>query len=414
MRIAIVIEKFYPTAGGNERSTHQIASRLIARGHAVTVLTNRGEARGDVLPGGAVVRADGLGTQTAVGIWWFRRWAQKEIDRGGFDVSLSVTTAVPATVVQPRGGTALETQRRNAAMRSTPFKRFLKRAEQAITSKRLALLMAERATLNSPRVKRFAAVSRYVADQLVHDYTVPFRRIAVIPNAAEVHRFDGAERAARRTHTRHTLGLHDDDVVFFFAAMNPGLKGLPFLLRSLAALRERRGDKAGEPGAKLIVAGSLDLGSQRAAKRLGVRDVVTFTGPTSEIDTLYAASDVTVLPTWYDPSSKVVLESLLHGVPAISTLYNGASQWIFSPTGEADIPSPFGSSSAAQLVGPAQMAGRVIDSPSNVEAMTEAMAQLCDAEERAACAEATAGLESRISMDAHVDQLEALLKEVAG
>ena len=61
-----------------------------------------------------------------------------------------------------------------------------------------------------------------------------------------------------------------------------------------------------------------------------------------------------------------------------------------------------------------QPAGRVINSPDDVEALTRAMLDLCDADERARCAEATQRLDPRLHMDRHVDQLEQVLIEAAG
>ena len=39
MKLAMVIERFDPAAGGAERSTFQIAGELLSRGHDVTIIT---------------------------------------------------------------------------------------------------------------------------------------------------------------------------------------------------------------------------------------------------------------------------------------------------------------------------------------------------------------------------------------
>lgn len=404
MNIAIVIERFIPGAGGNERSTEQIARRLVDRGHSVTILTSVGpeQSVGDALPGAAIEVRKGLSTKTAGGLIEFVRWTDRRLDSGDFDVSLSVTSAVAASVMQPRGGTVRQTLARNIAMRAKPLKRITKSIAVALSPKHRALLWAERRALRSPRTKRIAAVSKYVADQLFHHYTMPSRMIEVIPNAAEIERWDESDRLRTRRRTRQTLGLDDNDVAFVFAAMNPSLKGLPYLREAMRALR------ADEPRAKLIIAGSM----RRATEP--TEDGVTWVGPTSRMDALYAAADVTVLPSWYDPSSKVVLESLLHRVPAITTLHNGACQWVLSPSGADDPPSAFDPPSPEALQGRSQRAGRVIDSPANVSALTQAMRELCDDTLRRACSMSCIGIERRISMDVHVDALEKLLHEVAG
>ncbi|MHC4994092.1 MAG: glycosyltransferase family 4 protein [Planctomycetota bacterium] len=407
MKLALVIENFRPAAGGNERSTQQIARQLIARGHEVTVLTNRADLTDDPLPGGRVVTAGGAGTSSASGLKRFARWAIRQLDEGDYDASLSVTTAVPATLVQPRGGTYRETLARNLATRPPGLKRALKQLAIYSSPKKLALLRAERLTLNSPRVKKVVAISRYVADQLFHHYTMAARRVEVIPNAAEVNRRSEDAEELLRYETRQLIGLEEEDVVFLFAAMNPGLKGLGPLIDAFSKTH------AADDRARLIVAGTLDHRYQAQARRLGVSDAIRFVGPTRDTDPLYTACDVTVLPTFYDPSSKVVLESLLHGRPAISTLFNGASQWIHSPTGELPPPSPFDPDAADALDHPGPRAGRVIADPSDVDALAAAMIELCDDDERARCAAATEGLADHITMDAHVDRLMELFERVA-
>lgn len=409
MKIAIVIEKFYPTAGGNERSTLQIARELIARGHHVTVLADSAAHPLDrLLPvGGKVIELRSrLGTRSGLGLLLFAHWAERRLSRDGYDASLSVTPAVPAMVVQPRGGTVRETLNRNLDMRRTPFKRFTKRITQVLNFKQTCLLAAERRTYEHKSVRKIVAISRYVADQLFHHYTISSRRTVLIPNAAEVRIYDPIERQVLRHRVRSVLGFDEHDVAFVFIARNPGLKGLPQLLEAMSQARKL------DQRAKLVVAGVLDPKAMRGVRRLALEQAVRWIGPTRQADALYAAADVTVLPSWYDPSSKVVLESLLHGVPAISTLYNGASQWILSPTGRSALPSPF-DRSRGEPVGDAQPAGRVVESPEDVPAMTRAILQLCDEEERERCAAATIGLDMQISMKRHVDELEALLMEEA-
>jgi len=398
MRIAIAIEKFDPAAGGNERSTEQIARRLIERGHEVTIFTARG--RPDVLPTGRVIASDGIDPKYAVGLLAFRRWATRRMDAGQFDVTMSVGMAVPAHIVQPRQGTARQNIQRKIDRKRGELRKALTWMQIFTRPKLLTWWACERRTLSDPRVKKVAAISQYVADQFFHYYTLPSRRLAMIHNAAEVPAMKPAHRQQLREHTRKALNVEPSDVLFFFAAMNPKLKGIDALLEATRQVYPQ------QPRVKVALAGSLP---RPPASQ--VDDALRWVGPTRQVHAMYAAADVTVLPTWYDPSSKVVLESLLHGVPAISTLHNGASQWIYDPAGERAIPSPFEYSGDNPLI--MGQAGRIIRSPRDVDALAEAMLQLCDDEVRAECSEATQGLPQRIDMDRHVDQLEALMRELA-
>lgn len=387
MRIAIAIENFDPEAGGNERSTAQIAEALRDRGHAVTILT--GASPGRVAIEGVEVRAMTRGKSSSVlRLLRFARWAGAQLQRGGFDASLSVTMAVAAQVLQPRGGTVRETLARNIAMRRSPSSRFFKRIALALNPKQQALLMLERRTLASPRVGRVVAVSQYVTEQLANHYQVGDDRIELIPNASVMPAPDPDTLAKWRGQVRQAFGIPEEATVFLFAAQNPRLKGFGTLVPALRRLV----DRGLEP--VVLLAGKFGYGHQAWVAELGLRDHVRFVGPTRSMPRLYAAADATVLPTFYDPASKVVIESLMMGRPAISTGSNGASDFI-----EPEVGRP---------------RGRVIDDAADVDALADAMAELCDPVIRAACAAAIdPRLADELSMARHVDRLESVLRDAA-
>ena len=386
MQIAIAIENFDPEAGGNERSTAQIAAALAERGHAVTILAGASPER--VRPEGIEVRRMAQRKSSSVArLLRYARWARQQLDAGGFEVSLSVTMAVAADVVQPRGGTVRETLARNVALRTSPAGRFSKRVALALDPKQRVLLALEKRTLADPRVKRIVAVSRYVVEQLAIHYHIDEQRVELIPNASVMPVIDEPTREQWREQVRRGFGIADDEVVFLFAAQNPRLKGFGTLIPALRRVVER--------GLKPVVllAGKYGYGHQAWVAEVGVRERVRFIGPTRSMPKLYAAADVTVLPTYYDPSSKVVIESLMMGVPAISSGRNGASDFIHPE------------------VGPPR--GRVIDDPADVAGLAEAMAALCDPAARQACTDAIApDLADELSMARHVDRLEGLLEAV--
>jgi UDP-glucose:(heptosyl)LPS alpha-1,3-glucosyltransferase len=400
MRIALITETYNPEGGGAERSAVQTATELATRGHAVTMIAGYQPVR-DPLPGTGieVVGMTPFRLRFASRVWRFWHWARQQTDAGGFDVSLSVTMAAPAVVVQPRGGTVRETHARNVAMRPTALKRAVKRLALALTPKQWALLTLERKTLAQPRLRKLVAVSRYVADQLERHYRIDPAMIELIPNAASLPPADDAQRAAWRQRVRRGFNIPDDALVFLFAAYNPKLKGAATLLRAADRLAKRGLDFV------IVMAGEVQYAQQHLAAQLGVRDRVRMVGPTHQMAQLYAAADVTVLPTWYDPASKVVIESLMMGVPAISTRFNGASDLIVGPNGNGALSAAGTSGGGAR--------GRVIADPGDADALAQAMAELADPAERDRCRTASAGLADQLDMARHVDRLEQVLVEVA-
>jgi UDP-glucose:(heptosyl)LPS alpha-1,3-glucosyltransferase len=71
-----------------------------------------------------------------------------------------------------------------------------------------------------------------------------------------------------------------------------------------------------------------------------VADRVRFWGPVTETAPFYQAATVLALPTLYDPCSNVVLEALGCGTPAVTTVANGAAEFITPEENGAVIPQP--------------------------------------------------------------------------
>lgn len=383
MKLALIIERFDPEGGGAERSTAQIAGHLVARDHAVTVLAAwRGV---EDVPGLRIIARGERRRLGAWHLWRFAAWARRQLDIGAFDASLSMTTAVPATVLQPRSGTVRETAARNVALGGSGAAR---RLAGHLRLKHRVQLRLERAALSDPRVRRIIAVSAYVQRQLREHYGI-CDGVEVIDNAAEMPAPDDALRAVWRRSVRGAFGLDEDTPAFLFAAHNPRLKGSDTLLAALGILRRQ-----GVP-VVVFVAGDISYRLQRRAATLGVRADLRFVGTTRHMAALYCAADVTVHPTWYDPSSKVVIESLLMGCPAITTAFNGAAEVL----------------ERAGADGPA---GRVLADPADAGALAGAMASLADPRARLACRPAGPQLATQLSMARHVARLESVLREAAG
>ncbi|MEM9415643.1 MAG: glycosyltransferase family 4 protein [Planctomycetota bacterium] len=388
MRIAVVIESFDPRQGGNERSTREIVERLAARGHAVTLVC--GCCDPSSIPEGVSHISQGQRKpSSALQLARFRTWAMHELAIGAFDTSLSMTMAVPSAVMQPRGGTVRETINRNIALRGSPLSQQTKRLAIALNPKQRTLLALERKTLQDPSVHAVAALSGYVKRQLSEHYGLHDDEVVVIPNGAAIEPMAEAERDRVRVQIRRAFDIPDEATLFVFAAQNPRLKGFGPLI---AALRRLKDDGV---NAVVLLAGKYRYTHHSWIAQMGVRDRVRMVGQTDDMRTLYAAADVTVLPTFYDPASKVVLESLMLGTPAISTRYNGASDFLTEQGGF--------------FTGPPR--GRVIDDPADPVALAGAMADLCDREALEACRAAMGTVAEQVSMEAHVLALEGLLRQ---
>ncbi|MEM7680444.1 MAG: glycosyltransferase family 4 protein [Planctomycetota bacterium] len=386
LRLAIVGDRYDPAGGGAERSTLQTARALAERGHDVTLFAGSGEPpTPDQRESNLAVRTYKPGRSSSVArLYGFARWASRELALGGFDASLASTPVVPATVVQPRGGTVVETQLRNVALRKPGWGRTQKQLSLALSPKQRLLRTLEARTYADPGVRRIAALSGYVERQLQTHFNVAPERIARIANLAAPPAAGPQERAEQRRSFRRALGVDDNVTAFVFAAENPRLKGLPTLMRALERLAPER------PNLVVLLAGRIGFGVSEQAAERGVAQLIRPLGPTRRMDLLYAAGDAVVHPTHYDPSSKVVLEGLLYGLPAITTTYNGAADHLLPP----EAPAP---------------RGIVLDDPADDAALADALRTLSDPAELAEARNAIGDLTHQLSIDAHVQRLAALL-----
>ena len=120
MRIALIIERMDPARGGRETSTAQIASALVKKGHAVTILCQFAAWESD----GVEVRTLGrLGLSRTHRLLSFVDDVKSVLGSESFDVSHAMLPVPGIDVYQPRGGTV-------------PGQNFAKRRQCGITDPR--------------------------------------------------------------------------------------------------------------------------------------------------------------------------------------------------------------------------------------------------------------------------------------
>jgi UDP-glucose:(heptosyl)LPS alpha-1,3-glucosyltransferase len=159
---------------------------------------------------------------------------------------------------------------------------------------------------------RVIANSRMVKDEIVRFYGFAPEKIDVVYNGVPVDGFQrGAETRAQR---RETLGLGENDVAVLFAGSGWERKGLRVAIEAI----EKTGNEM-----RLLVAGR---GEQRKFRS----ERVQFLGVVEDMPALYAAADIFLAPTLYDPFSNACLEALAAGLPVITTRANGFSEIIES------------------------------------------------------------------------------------
>ncbi|WP_236602462.1 glycosyltransferase [Microbacterium sp. 8M] len=155
---------------------------------------------------------------------------------------------------------------------------------------------------------------------LEHWYGAVTPPVQVIPNGVDLERFR-PPTDAERTAARAALRLDDEHRVALFVGHELRWKGVP---RAIDALVHA-------PTVMLLVVGgdtqTVPL-MLRRAERAGVADRVHFAGVKTDLSEMFAAADMFVFPTLYEPYGMVVSEALASGLPVIATRQGCAADLI--------------------------------------------------------------------------------------
>ena len=169
---------------------------------------------------------------------------------------------------------------------------------------------------------RIVAANVVERAELLRDYAAPASRIATIPCGVDTDLFVPGDRAE----ARRRLGLDERPVLLWVGRIAP-IKGLDTLLDAVARL-----SAAGQGLRLLIVGGEADEPSngheaslRQRIERLRLEDTVRFIGPQPQgvLPVYYVASDVTVLPSYYESFGMVALEAMACGSPVIASRVGG-------------------------------------------------------------------------------------------
>lgn len=379
MNVALIIERIEPWRGGAETSTMQFVSHLARTGCRVSILTT---SPAQSTPDYAVVPIRASRLLRSARTVMFARRSAAYVRSHPFDVVHCITPCPAADVYQPRGGTIPEMLERNAAIRTSPVKRGLKRLGQTANTKYFLLAGLERRLLTRRPAPWVIAISDYVARQLQGHYGFDPERIVRIFNGVDPDLTPAEERRDNRVKVRRQYGLDYDEYVALCIAHNFKLKGVHRIIEALA--------RPAAVGVKLVVVGRDNpTPYAQLAQNLGVADRVIFAGPTQRIQAFLHAADVLVHPTYYDPCSRVVLEALASGLPAITTRQNGAAERIVDG-----------------------QHGFVLDSPEDVAGLAERIGILADVQQRERLAARAAEAVRDISMKHHAEAVRALYDRV--
>ncbi|HEY9907266.1 MAG TPA: glycosyltransferase, partial [Thermosynechococcaceae cyanobacterium] len=144
--------------------------------------------------------------------------------------------------------------------------------------------------------------------------------IDIIPCGTNIHHFGSVSKAAGR----EALGIAPDEKVILYVGRFDPRKGIETLVRAVGQSDLRNSDKL-----RLIIGGGSRPGQSDGLEReriesivadLGLTNVTHFPGRLSPevLPNYYAAADVSVVPSHYEPFGLVAIEAMACGTPVIA------------------------------------------------------------------------------------------------
>ena len=304
-----LVRRGYSATGGAEAYLKRFAQALLAAGHDCTLFTSENWPAAD-WPGAHIERLPG---RSPMG---FADALEKARPQVPCDYLFSLERVCSCDAYRAGDGVHRAWLKRRA--RVEPF---WKQWGYFLNRKHRELLELERRLFSSSGGAGIVIANcRMVKEEIVREYDYPAERIHVVYNGLPAPSIPNPELRAQ---ARAKLGLAESDYVLLFAGSGWERKGLQTAVQAV-----QRVSATQRP--LLLVAGRGNPRRYRGGDR------VRFLGPVQQIAACYAAADVFVLPTLYDPFSNACLEALAAGLPVLTTAANGFSE-IIQPGVEASI-----------------------------------------------------------------------------
>jgi UDP-glucose:(heptosyl)LPS alpha-1,3-glucosyltransferase len=368
LRIAFV-RRGYSWSGGAEAYSKRVADGIAKAGHDVQLVATN-EWPEDEWAFGSIKR---LRATTVIG---FADELEQIRPQLHCDVLFSLERVWNCDVYRAGDGVhrAWLARRRKFEI---PLKQFVRGASR----KHRNLLQLEESLFAKRKARRVIVASQMVADEIIDFYRYPADKIDLVRNGVPLNRLRFAP--ALRERSRAELKIKQDQIALLFAGSGWDRKGLLFAIEALTLCKNRK--------MRLLVAGRGDARPYRTTRlRFWREDPVQFLGEVAELVPVYAAADIFILPTIYDPFSNACLEALASGLPVITTRSNGFSEIIEDG-----------------------VHGSIIDNPANLVDLREAIRFWSDPSRRDAARSAIIDRASQFDISKNVAQTLEILTRVA-
>ena len=368
LRITFV-RRGYSRSGGAEAYLKRLADGIVKAGHEIQlVATNQWPE--DQWPFGSIKR---LGATTVIG---FADELEQIRPQLQCDVLFSLERVWTCDIYRAGDGvhSAWLARRRKFEI---PLKQFVRGGSR----KHRDLLQLEASLFEDRKAGHVIAASQMVVNEVTDLYSYPADKIDIVRNGIPLDRF--RFDPGLREKSREELKLKEDEIALLFVGSGWERKGLLFAIEAMALCKNQK--------LRLVVAGRGDVRPYKTTPlRFWRENPVKFIGEVADLVPVYAAADIFILPTIYDPFSNACLEALASGLPVITSPSNGFSEVIEE-----------------------RVHGSILDSPANLAGLRDAIYFWSDPTRRQTARSVNIERASQFDISKNVAQTLEILKRVA-
>ncbi len=315
MKVALVRQSYHKY-GGAERYVSYLAEGFLKRGHKVHVFARKWDPSA---PKGIIFhRVPTLKGPSFLKALSFASNVKRLLEGKKFDIINSFDRTLYQDVY--RAGDGVHREWRKRLLEITP--NLLIRLLILINPLHLSLLFLEKRIFQENNYKKIIAISKKGKEEIIKYYGVCPEDIIVIYNGVNLEEFHPKNKALFREEIRKEFGISEEEFLVLFVGSGYRRKGLRYLIEAVSLLKDEK------PLKVLVVAKGKKRAYLRLAKKLGIRSKIIFAGGRKDLRKFYAASDLFVLPTIYEPFGNVCLETLASGLPIIVSKASGAAEII--------------------------------------------------------------------------------------
>ena len=195
----------------------------------------------------------------------------------------------------------------------------LKRGLQSISSYHRFVCRNEREMFEDPRLQAVICNSDMVRKEIRARFAIDPKKLHLIYNGVNTEDFTPALKETHRATQRAKLGIREQDTVAIYVGSGFERKGLKGAIHAIAK---------GSSCAQLLVVGTdKNIKHYQAyAKQLDAAERVHWLGVQQDVKPWYAAADLLLLPTLYDPFPNVVFEAMACGLAIITSTKCGGAE----------------------------------------------------------------------------------------